>query len=294
MYPYMEPFQTILKINKDPLPRLTPDKVQRDRQFWDAYTTMLTNDVRFARDIDAQKSFSKLRTAVAGLYTWRGMNGQPELNAEADYAYQQALGMCPDSPETNFRYVDLLSRLERFDDSLVVLERFRKLDPLNAQIPRVIDTVKSLKKNVEDQSQWEERYKVDPNNVDIGLRLVQIYYSRGRIPDADRVADNLMQSPGIQSNHLIQLAQLYAQPNAQRLDRVLVVLTALTTKFPDIAAAWYDLAVVTAVMNRPDSSLAALEQAILRGGEPIRNQAKIDQRLGGIREHPHYKQIVGE
>src|SRR5262249_41754671 len=64
MYPYMEPFQIILKINKEKLPRLTEEIRRRDREFWDEYTKMLMADSRFSRDEDAKKSFSKLRTAV--------------------------------------------------------------------------------------------------------------------------------------------------------------------------------------------------------------------------------------
>lgn len=292
MYPHLEPFAVIMKINKEPLPRLTPDKVTRDRQFWDEYVAMLQADPRFARDTDAQKSFSKLRTAVAGLYTWRGANGQPELNAEAEYAFQQALTLCPDSPETNFRYVELLSRLERYDDAIDVLEKFRKLDPYNAQILKVKENVAQLKRVTEEQSQWEERYKLDPTNLEVCLRLVQVYVQRGRADKLDQVVNNLVQLPAVNSNHLIQIAQLYAQQ--QRVDRVAVVLEALTRRAPDMVAAWYDLTVVNLVLNRQDAAWNALEQAVKRGGEAVKNQAKQDQRLTPLREHPRYKTIIGE
>jgi tetratricopeptide (TPR) repeat protein len=292
MYPYLEPFQIIMKINREPLPRLTPEIVKRDREFWDQYTGMLTNDVRFARDEDAKKSFSKLRTAIAGLYSWRGVNGQPELNAEAEYAFRQALKFSPDSPETNFRFVELLSRLERFDDALDVLAKFRKLDPLNSQILRVEENVRNMKKNIEDQAQWEERYKLDPNNVDVCLHLIQYYLNRGRFDLLDPVVDNVVRLPAIATNQLISLAQLYVQH--QRFDRVAMVLDVLTKRYPQMTAAWYDLAVVSSVLDRGDAALAALEQAVHRGGDQFRKQAKEDPRLTNLRTLARYKEIVGE
>jgi predicted Zn-dependent protease len=301
MYPHLEPFQVIMKINREPLPKLTPEMVKRDRDFWDEYTAMLQADHRFKGDTDAQKSFSKLRTAIAGLYSWRGSAGppygQPELNTEAEYAFRQALTMCPDSPETNFRFVELLSRQERFDDALDVLGKFRKLDPLNMQIVKVEENVKNLKKNVEELSQWEERYKADPTNVEVCMRLIQYYGQRGRVSDLDRVVDNALKLPAVTSNQIIQLAQMYAQPNYQRLDRVAIVLEVLTKRFPDMAAAWYDLAVVNSVLYRGDQALNALQEAITRGGDKrddFRNQAKQDQRLDHVRTMPRFKEIVGE
>lgn len=295
MYPYLEPAMVIMKINKDPMPRLPEDKVKRDREFWDEYVAMLMADPMFHRDEDAQKSFSKLRTAIAGLYTWRGMNGQPELNAEAEYAYKQALTLCPDSPETNFRFVELLSRLERYDDAIDLLEKFRRLDPYNQQIVSVIQNVRNMKKSAEEQVQWEERYKIDPSSLDTCLHLIQAYAARGRARELDRLVDSAVNLPSITTNHLIQLAQLYAQQ--QRLDRVAFVLDVLTHKAPEMIAAWYDFTVVNSVLNRPDAALNALEQAVKHSGaqaDQIRTQAKADQRLNPLRDKPRFKEIVRE
>jgi len=101
MYPYETPFGIIMKINRDPLPELTPDIFKRDHDFWTKYSERLCGnwitydttvqqiadfaekiyvhnnyegyqgDPRFIRDDDGQKAFSKLRSSIAGVYAWR-------------------------------------------------------------------------------------------------------------------------------------------------------------------------------------------------------------------------------
>jgi tetratricopeptide (TPR) repeat protein len=102
MYPYLTPFGIIMKINRNTLPELTQEVLDKDHTFWSDYTERLigTNvvtydtpvsnivefvervyvnkdykgfkgDPRFVRDDDGQKAFSKLRSSIAGIYAWR-------------------------------------------------------------------------------------------------------------------------------------------------------------------------------------------------------------------------------
>ena len=101
MFPYLSPFGIIMKINRQPLPEITDEIVKKDHEFWSIYSDRLignwitydtsvkeitefvervylgrnfkgfTGDRRFVRDGQAQKSFSKLRSSIAGIYSWR-------------------------------------------------------------------------------------------------------------------------------------------------------------------------------------------------------------------------------
>jgi tetratricopeptide (TPR) repeat protein len=101
MYPHLTPFGIIMKINRNPLPELPQDVVDRDHKFWSDYSERLIGnwitydtpikditefaervyvnkdyngfkgDPRFVRDEDGQKAFSKLRSSIAGVYAWR-------------------------------------------------------------------------------------------------------------------------------------------------------------------------------------------------------------------------------
>jgi len=128
MYPYETPSGIIMKINRNPLPELTPDILQKDHEFWSKYSARLIGnwitydttvkqiadfaeklyiqnnyedfkgDPRFVRDDDGQKAFSKLRSSIAGVLAWRCFqsspthpDGCPPEYAQKSDATQQAL-----------------------------------------------------------------------------------------------------------------------------------------------------------------------------------------------------------
>ena len=120
MYPYMTPYGIILKINHDTLappsqdPQLWKQIVDRDTAYWDKLCADFAGRREFPRDTDAQKTFSKLRSAIGGLYAYHHMVPQ------AEYAFKQALNLCPESPEANFRLAQLYIEQGRVDDALAV------------------------------------------------------------------------------------------------------------------------------------------------------------------------------
>jgi hypothetical protein len=140
MYPYLEPFGLIFRVNKEPIPRLTTDMISRDRAWWDALFEDLHNNPRFERDEAAQRAFSRLRSAFGGLYAFRHMV------PEAEYALRQSIALCPESPDGNFRLAQLYVELRRYDDALAVLGNFAKHNPSNLRIAELIDSVHNLKR----------------------------------------------------------------------------------------------------------------------------------------------------
>ena len=106
MYPHLSPHGLILKLNRQPFSELPSELVQRDREFWSGYLgpmmgawlgfeTALTEvvafvdqvylnqnlsgfdgDPQYIRNEIPQRSFSKLRSSIGGLYAWRAQNSQ--------------------------------------------------------------------------------------------------------------------------------------------------------------------------------------------------------------------------
>ena len=124
MYPYLQPAGLVMKLNPEPV-ELTDEMIVQDRRYWDAYTEDLMKHPDFARDEWARKTYSKLRSAIAGLYACRGRTN------DAEYAFNQARRLCPQSPEASFRLADLYARGSRWDDAILVIEEFQRLDPKN-------------------------------------------------------------------------------------------------------------------------------------------------------------------
>ena len=156
MYPQLEPHGLILKIDRQPA-ALSDEILQRDRDYWIKYLTPMigdwlnpdtsladvtafaekvygkkdlsgfTGDPEFVQNADAQKMFAKLRSAIAGVYAWRAGQAGDEaekarLSNAADFAFRQALALCPSSPEVVYRYVNLLVGMNRRADARLVAE----------------------------------------------------------------------------------------------------------------------------------------------------------------------------
>jgi tetratricopeptide (TPR) repeat protein len=185
MYPYLSPFGIIMKINRQKLPEISEDMVQRDHSFWKQFSKRLTGDIvdydtpvtnitawiektylrrnfkgftgapEFVRDDQGQKAFSKLRSSIGGIYAWRISDpenhnpiAQQRMIKEADFAFKQAFAFCPYSPEAVFRYVNLLLSpyMNRLDDALAIATTCRKLDPYNGQVIDLCNRLETFKK----------------------------------------------------------------------------------------------------------------------------------------------------
>jgi tetratricopeptide (TPR) repeat protein len=169
MYPHLAPHGLILKINRQPLAELPDELVRRDREYWTRYIQAMIGDwlledtplgdvvafiekahvnhdlsrfkgdPRFIQNDAPQKSFSKLRSAIGGIYAWRGGNaGSPvekeRMLAEADFAFRQAIALCPRSPEALFRYTSLLAWQGRTESAVPLVETALHLEPENVAL----------------------------------------------------------------------------------------------------------------------------------------------------------------
>jgi hypothetical protein len=180
MYPHLSPHGLIMKITRTPLKELPKDAVQKDQEYWkrftdgalgkwlspttsvdqvcDFATTVFENkeagdygsDEKFVRNDYACKTFSKLRSSMAGVYAWRAKHSaSPEekqrMGTAADFAFRQAFALCPYSPEAVFRYVNLLVDQGRKKDALKLIETAEQIDPRNSGIANLHSEVEQMK-----------------------------------------------------------------------------------------------------------------------------------------------------
>ncbi|HEV2394518.1 MAG TPA: tetratricopeptide repeat protein [Verrucomicrobiae bacterium] len=248
MYPYLTPFGIIMELNRQPLPELTDEIVRRDHEFWTKYSDRLignwitydtpikdiagwvekvylrrdfagyTGDRKFIRDDQAQKSFSKLRSAIAGVYAWRlskSKPGTPEhqrMSKEADFAFRQAFGFCPYSPEVLFRYVNLLLGEQRLDEALIIATTCLELDPYNGG---VIDLVKRLRDWKAQHSglnstQLETEVAQNPDNFQLAFNLASVYLQTGQTGHAVQTLARVLNNPHADADVLRALVPAFA------------------------------------------------------------------------------------
>ena len=143
MFPYLEPHGLILKVNKEPLSKLDPAVIMRDRDYWDKLTKKLLADPRFRGNEMVRKTYSKMRSTISGVYAYR------KLYVDAEYACRQSIQLCPDSPEANFNTAQLLLETSQHAAAIDVLEAYQKLDPLNSKIGLAIQQIQNMQHRVE-------------------------------------------------------------------------------------------------------------------------------------------------
>ena len=176
-----------------------------------------------------QKSFSKLRSSIGGIYAWRLTQARtasigPKSNAEyqrvlkeADFAFRQAFAFCPYSPEAVFRYCQLLLQLRRFDDALLIAETCLKLDPYNGQVRGLVETIKQIKKESAGADQFrgnflraEEEVRTNPNNFQAAFDLAGDYLQMQQTDRAVAVLEKMRENPKADPGALRSLLQAYA------------------------------------------------------------------------------------
>jgi thioredoxin-like negative regulator of GroEL len=308
MYPHLTPYGIIMKINRQPLPALPDEVYQKDHLFWKQYSKRLTGDFidydtpikqicdwiektylrrdfngftgdrKFIFDDDGQKSFSKLRSSIGGIYAWRLTQAPPEyrpksnneyqqLLKEADFTFKQAFAFCPYSPEAVFRYANLLMQVGRLDDAVLIAETCLKLDPFNGSVQRLLSDLQSFKEQQGRMTQarsaaqaLEDEVRAHPTNFQATMDLAQGYLQAQQPARAVQLLDTILKAPGVPPSLVARLAQLYYSMNDwPKLEASLEKLTQVSPESPE---AWYDLASCRAKLGKTNETLAALGHAL--------------------------------
>jgi tetratricopeptide (TPR) repeat protein len=317
MFPHLTPYGDIMKINRQPVAEISPEIIRRDHEFWSHYSSRLIGDWinyntsvkeiadfvekayiqrdfagfkgnrAFMRDESAQKSFSKLRTAIAGVYAWRlGLLNQtptpPEymphtaeiqqrMIAEADFAYRQAFAFCPYSPEIVVRYVGFLAAFHRFDDALLVAETCLKLDP-NSEFMRgivrdlrgqITTTPAPRQESGASQAALEALEKEvhdNPTNLRAAAALAQAYFSAQQGTKCLEVLDAIMSNTNADAEVLSNVVGMYY--GMQKYPQLEAAFRRLVQAAPEVPENWYNLASLESVMGQTADSLKDLRRAL--------------------------------
>ncbi len=313
MYPYLTPHGLIMKINRDPLPRLAADMpvVRDDLDYWDWYTRRLTSNEAFRRDVVACKSFSKLRSALAGLYAYRGMK------PEAEKAFLEARELYPLSPEANFRLAEVYMRGKQYAEARALMTAFGAADPANDKVPEFIaqlDHIEGLQQRIDKLQEESKDGRIDANKA---LALADLYRQTGDMGRFNQLARSLLDNKGLPPQIHFQLAKLYdaaGQPaqvgqaldlctaampedappgpyleiaqlysKARRADGMLKAMEIYLRKQPDDWKAWLDYASINVQLGNTNRALESLGVALRHGGAEAERLVAGNPILGPLR-----------
>lgn len=272
MYPYLTPNGIMLKLNATPLPRLPEDVVTNDHAFWGWYTPWLLSQSEFQRDICARKSFSKLRSAIAGIYEFR------RNYEEAEYAYKQSVDLYPLSPEALFRLAQMYVNLGREDDAIALLADFVEKDVHNDSAKDFLARLRGMKEARARIDELDAKRRAgEPLTFDEAIELINLFRLTGRVGESIQLGLQLSANPSVPTDFLLQLAASFAQD--QRIDAFAYVLENYLRRQPRHLEAWLDLGAAYATLGQHNKALEAVQKAY--DLDPAR-------AIQGIRSDPRY------
>jgi tetratricopeptide (TPR) repeat protein len=291
MYPHLTPFSDIMKINRQEVPVLTEEVVRRDHEFWRleaersigdwiTYDTPISNicdfcekvyvrhdysgftgDLNFVRDEDAQKSFSKLRSAVASsIYQWRADNSEAarkdpavrqRMTKEAEFALKQAFAFCPYSPEVTYHFWGMYISQRRWVDLQMILKTSHDLDPYNGSFNEMLREI-----NLQVDAMKSGRQSLTMQQA---LERVQQAMQDKKYPEAETLLDQLTGSPQADGGVLVQCAQWYLQIG--KTSKATAAMQKLVDLAPTRWESWFYLARMQAYEGKAADAAASLGKA---------------------------------
>lgn len=283
MYPYLTPHGLIMKINPEPLAKIPDDLVKDDHEFWSWYTKRLTSNPKFMRDVVARKTFSKLRSALGGLYVYR------RNLAEAEHAFGQAIELYDLSPEANFRLADVYTQQAKYQEAIDLITNFLARDQDNEKIGKYLEQLKMMQ--VHDQ----RRRELEPllaKGVDLAtaMELFRVYRSLGRISQFEGLGHRLLSDSKVPAATYKEIGSLAAQ--SRRFNLALTAYTKWTQQSPKNYEAWIELAATQLALRQHQEMFNSLAQAVNVGGESARAILRVDTRFNPVRPAPLFKQLV--
>jgi len=272
MYPYLSPHGLIMKINAEKTP-YDAKRAAQDMDFWDWYVRRLLDDPMYRRDFAGQKSFSKLRAAIAGLYQKQGRY------REAAQAFREAVALYPASPEATFRYAqEILMPFRKWDVTLEMMDYTDRIDPNNRRTAGLRDYIVRIRKLSADVERLEGKRRGKAKLTDDEtFELAVCYFHLGRVPEAAQLARGLVDRFS-DASRLQMLSQVFLDAHLDA-DAERALSRYLTVNPKGDANAWADLAKIQFRGGR----LQAAQQSFICGyqidREALFARLKRDQEL---------------
>ncbi len=283
-YPNAVPHGLCYEIKKDPVPVLKPELVQGDMDYWREYIDHLKKDPRFEDDIDAQRSFSKLRNTGGNIYKWRKM---PEA---AEKAYRQALELWPGNTETLNNFADLLLQQKRATELRDILERAAKADPNNGLLAMLLANCERRIALGKEVTALEAKWSGGAKEVKVFQELLGKYTEEGNLAKADPlIAQGATLFP-TNVDILRDAVNYFAAQN--RVPLAIEYGKRLEKLVPEDAEVKLGMAKFYMVSGNRAEFYKSMKEAVRTGGLPMREKISAEPIFQQIQAEPDFQGLI--
>jgi len=283
-YPNAVPHGLCYEIKRDPVPILTPEQIQGDMEYWRNYINRLKADPGFMNDIDAQRSFSKLRNTGGNIYKWRNMA------VPAEQAYRQALELWPGNTETLNNFSDLLLRQGRSAELRDILSRAVEADPNNGLL---VILLKNCERKIQLQGEITvllQQRTANPKDPSFVQQLLGKYSEEGNIPAADQLIGEASSAFPTNAEILRDAVNYFALQN--RVPQALEYGRKLEKVTPQDPEVKYGLAKFVMLTGNREEFYKMLGEAVQYGGLPMRERISAEPMFQQIQAEPEFQKLV--
>ena len=285
-YDHALPHGLVYKINRQPLTEIPADVVKQDFDFWKNYIEKLLADPLYAKDFDAQRSFSKLRATTGNLYRHR------KMEAEAESAYREALRLWEGNGESLNALSSMLWQRGDFDGVLALLKPALDADPNNTGLWQIYFSTEKRKELQGEIIALEVKLAEDPSNQENTEKLMQLYAGVGEVKKGTLLLDAAIPRFANEPNFLRMAAEFgegWQLPKAQ-----ITAADALVALEPDRPENYLLLAHAAIRIKDRNKFLSAAQSAVEKGGLPMREALEKIPIFQPMIADPQFQKILGK
>lgn len=285
-YDYAVPSGLCYRMSPVKLTSLPPEAVRRDMEFWAAYKTRLLGDPHFSNDLDARRTFSRLRNTMGNIYRHRGMN------LEAERAFREAIELYPADGAATSSLMGLLWDREEFTEPVALCQKAYALDPNNEALKRLLRFAESRQELQDRIIRLASELRQRPTNRNALIELVMLHAGVGDLAKANQIlSEGFQRFPN--DPEFLRFAAAHDVINGQPLNSLAPALRLAQIEPLNpanqyiLAHAWYSHT------NMPEF-YKAMQAAIEAGGVPMQEMFSKDSYFDRLREEVEFRRIMGK
>ena len=283
-YDYALPHGLVYQLSKTKIETLPAELVAQDFEFWKNYKARLLGDPAYAKDLDAQRSFSKLRGTTGNIYRHH------KMTPEAMRAYREALELWPNNIEVLLLLMNYLWEQDQFDEVIQLYKQALETDLNNIDLWRLLLMAEKRKETGDEIRALTLKLSEQPKSREILQNLIQLYVNVGDTNKSDPLIGRALQDFPEDTDMLRYIIQYHEENN--QLPQTLEPARRLTVLESSNVANYLILARAYFVQDKKKEFYTSAAKAVELGGPSAREAFLAEPQFSRWKNDPEFKKLI--